>query len=514
MNKRRFLGNAVLMAFVHMLLRFVSVRFNAFVSARIGAEGMGLISLLMSVYGLSVTLATSGVHLAAVRLSARAVAESEKEEYRHGSARLRRVMRGCALYSLLFGVGAAVLLFLFSEAIGTHLLGDVRTVPSLRVLALSLPAISLASALNGYFTAVRKVYKNALISLAEQFVKITLTSALLLLITPAGIEYACLAVIGGGAVAEGLSLLAALCLYFSDKTRQRKGNPLPRTSAFAEVFRTAFPVAVGAYARQGLLSAEHLSIPRGFRKHGASASSALASYGVLHGMVYPLILLPSAVLSAFAGLLIPEFTHWQAQNSGDTIRHAAEKVLKTSLAFAIGTAGIFLSFSYSIGESLYPGTEASLQLARIAPLIPVMYLDTAVDGMLKGLGEQVYCMRVNIADSLCCLILVWILLPRYGLAGYFLVQYICEILNASLSVHRLLQITEMRPRVGSWVIRPLLCVIAATSVIHFLSGFPAVPLIGAGGYAGARLIAAVFLYLAALLLAEKGRFFYKKRLCP
>ena len=264
------------MAFVHMLLRFISVRFNAFVSARIGAEGMGLISLLMSVYGLSVTLATSGVHLAAVRLCARAIAESEKEGYKYGSARLRRVMRGCAVYSLLFGVGAALLLFVSSEAIGTHLLGDARTVPSLRVLALSLPAISLASALNGYFTAVRKVYKNALISLAEQFVKITLTSALLLLVTPAGMEYACLAVIGGGAVAEGMSLLAAVCLYLSDKTRRNKGTTISQTSALGEVFRTAFPVAVGAYARQGLLSAEHLSIPRGFRQHGASAASALA----------------------------------------------------------------------------------------------------------------------------------------------------------------------------------------------------------------------------------------------
>ena len=94
MNKRRFLGNAVLMACVHMLLRFISVRFNAFVSAKIGAEGMGLLSLLMSVYGLSVTLATSGVHLAAVRLCTRALTESEEEGFCFGSARTKRVMRG------------------------------------------------------------------------------------------------------------------------------------------------------------------------------------------------------------------------------------------------------------------------------------------------------------------------------------------------------------------------------------------------------------------------------------
>ena len=197
---RRFLYNAVLLAVVNIVLRLIGVSFNTFVTAKVGAEGMGLLTLVMSVYGLSVTVAASGVNLAAVQLTARALAESEKKNFHCGSARLRRVMRGCVSYSLLFGIGASVILFTLSDGIGTHLLGDARTVPSLRVLALSLPAISLSSALAGYFTGVRRVYKNAIVSVVEQFVKITLTATVLLLLAPAGIEYACLAVVGGGAV--------------------------------------------------------------------------------------------------------------------------------------------------------------------------------------------------------------------------------------------------------------------------------------------------------------------------
>ena len=244
---RRFLYNAVLLALVNIALRMITVSFNTFVSAKVGAEGMGLLTLVMSVYGLSVTVAASGVNLAAVRLTARALAESEEEKYVHGSVRLRRVMRGCVIYSLCFGIGAAVVLFASSDAIGTHLLGDGRTVPSLRVLALSLPAISLSSALAGYFTGVRRVYKNAIVSVAEQFVKITLTACTLILFAPAGIEYACLAVVGGGAVAEGGSLLLAWILYRWDSLRCKKGKSPALPPAFPQVFCTAFPVAVGAY---------------------------------------------------------------------------------------------------------------------------------------------------------------------------------------------------------------------------------------------------------------------------
>lgn len=491
---RRFLYNAVLLALVNIALRMITVSFNTFVSAKVGAEGMGLLTLVMSVYGLSVTVAASGVNLAAVRLTARALAESEEEKFVHGSVRLRRVMRGCVIYSLCFGIGAAVVLFASSDAIGTHLLGDGRTVPSLRVLALSLPAISLSSALAGYFTGVRRVYKNAIVSVAEQFVKITLTACTLILFAPAGIEYACLAVVGGGAVAEGGSLLLAWILYRWDSLRCKKGKSPALPPAFPQVFRTAFPVAVGAYARQGLVSAEHLAIPWGFRKNGASSAEALASYGTLHGMVYPLVFFPSAVLSAASGLLVPEFAEFHARGEREKIRSAAAGVMRLSLLFSIGVSGIFISFAYEIGSGLYPGTDAADLLARIAPLIPVMYLDSAVDSMLKGLGEQVYCMRVNIVDSLCCLVLVVLLIPRFGLMGYFLTQYLCELLNTTLSITRLLQVTDLRPRLGQWVFYPLFCVIAATSAVRFLSAIPAVPLVGAGGYPAARIAAAILLY--------------------
>ena len=126
---RRFLYNAVLLALVNIALRMVTVSFNTFVSAKVGAEGMGLLTLVMSVYGLSVTVAASGVNLAAVRLTARALAESEEEKFVHGSVRLRRVMRGCVGYSLLFGIGAAVVLFAFFSF--SALAGARDVVPSL-----------------------------------------------------------------------------------------------------------------------------------------------------------------------------------------------------------------------------------------------------------------------------------------------------------------------------------------------------------------------------------------------
>ena len=487
-----FFANAVLLASANVILRLISVAFNAYVSEKVGAEGMGLFTLVMSVYGLAVTVATSGVHLAAVRLTAEAEVS--------GISR-RTVVRGCVLYSLLFGIFSGVTLFALSAPIGTYLLGDARTVPSLRVLAISLPAISLSTALAGYFTGVRRVYKNVIVSVSEQFVKIALCSALLLLIAPAGVEYACLAVVGGSAIAEGTSFLCSLVLYLTDSGR-RGGIRKAEASPFRRTASIAFPVAVGSYARQGLLTAEHLAIPWGLKRSGASASAALASSGVLHGMVFPLILFPSAVLGAFSGLLVPEFTEAHERSDTAHIKRMAEKVLRTSLLFSLGVSGIFLSFAHEIGTGMYPGTDAGTFLSLLAPLIPVMYLDSSVDAMLKGLGEQLHCMKINMADSAVSLALVFLLLPRFGIMGYVAVLYICELMNAALSISRLLEVTGLHFRIGRWIVKPIVNVILATSVVRLLSAYGAVPLIGTGGSAWARIAAVTVLY--ALLTAVTG----------
>ena len=73
-----------------------------------------------------------------------------------------------------------------------------------------------------------------------------------------------------------------------------------------------------------------------------------------------------------------------------------------------------------------------------------MYTDMTVDGCLKGLGEQVYSMGINILDALLGLLLVWWLLPKYALAAYIGIIYFTEILNFALSLARLKKVTSLR----------------------------------------------------------------------
>lgn len=487
--------NAMLLTAATLLMRTVGVSFQVFISNRVGAEAMGLFSLMSGVYGFALTLATSGIHLGVTHVVVDAIGKQQPE-------RIRPAMFRAVLYALTLGVGASVLLVAFAESIGTVWLKDARTVVSLRLFGISLPFIALSSALGGYFTAVRRAYQNAATQVFEQAVKIGTTMYLLALCVPRGIEETCCALVLGGTLAELASFLFAWLLYVIDRKRHFRQNGSIKNSRAEgrKLLKIAIPVAMTAYVRSGLVTLEHILIPEGLRGSGNSHAAALAAYGSIQGMALPIILYPAALISSFSGLLVPELAECNVQGKPRRIRYMISRVWSLSLLFSIGVAGVLICFSTEIGNALYPNTEAGNYIRMLAPLIPIMYVDTATDAMMKGLGEQVYSMNINIVDALLSVILVWLLIPRMGIWGYLITIYFSELFNTVLSITHLLSISKTPVRLLKWVYKPLLCIIGATCLVRAVLHFTSLSISNRALSIIAHCLITVAVYLLLLLL--------------
>ena len=492
-HAKQIFWNALLLTGAGLLVRTVGVWFQVLISNRAGAEAMGLFSLMAGVYGFSLTLATSGIHLGVTRVVVDSIGHDMPEK-------VCPAMRRAVLYALFFGIFSSALLFLFAEPIGLHWIRDARAVPSLRLLGITLPFISLSSAFGGYFTAVRRAYKNACVQVLEQGIKIGATMLLLAALAPADVKSVCCALVLGGTVAECGSCLVDLFLYLADRRRNYPSDTGDGRAEGRKLLRITVPIALTTYLRSGLLTVEHLLIPEGLRNSGASHKAALIAYGSIHSMAMPVILYPAALIASFSGLLVPELAESAAQNRQKRIRYMISRVWGLSMMFSIGVSGILICFSGEIGEALYPGTDVGFYIRILAPLIPVMYVDTATDAMLKGLGEQLYSMNINIADALISVLLVLILTPRYGIWGYLVTVYFSEFFNTVCSITRLLIISKPSVRLLKWVYKPLLSVVGATVVLHlFLRRFPCrVPSLALS--ACLHCLAALGLYLLFLFL--------------
>ena len=485
----RYLKNAIVLVGASLFMRSVSLFFNAYVSGKIGAEGMGLFSLVMSVYGFAVTFATSGINLAVTRLVAEAIGEGKEGE-------VRAVLRRSVLHALFFGGVASLTVFLFAEQIGVGLLGDARTVPSLRLLAVSMLPIALSSVFSGYFIAVRRVSRNAATQLFEQGARIFLTVYGLIALAPAGLTYACLALVGGSAIAEFLSFFFLFMQYLLDRKKHMKRAPcVAREGLWGRIFHISLPVAFSAYVRSGLVTVEHILIPFCLSLGGAPRAEALASYGIIHSMAIPVILYPTAISSAFSGLLVPEMAEAQARGEVRRVQYMTERALGATLLFSMLSAGVLCASAAEIGELFYGSAEAGRYIRLMAPVAVIMYLDTTVDSILKGLGYQVYSMAVNISDSALSILLVLLFLPRMGAEGYVLVVCLAELYNFAMSLLRLHRAVPFRAPLVRILLYPFLSVVGATMLSNLF-----LPYTGGALSLTLHIAVALMLYLGFLFL--------------
>jgi stage V sporulation protein B len=240
----------------------------------------------------------------------------------------------------------------------------------------------------------------------------------------------------GMTLTELCVFLIAFIQYIFDKKKHFKHKCISEDH-FTSVVTMALPLALSAYIRSALLTLEHTIIPKRLEKSGESHSNAISLYGILHGMALPVLLYPMVTISSFAGLLVPEFSESLAKGENEKMKKITEDALSLTLSYAVATSVLLYVFSEEIGLLLYNSNTAGYYVALMCPVIPIMYLDHVTDFILKGIGEHVYSMWVNITDSILSIGLVFVLIGKMGISGYALVIVIMEGYNFILSRARL-----------------------------------------------------------------------------
>lgn len=464
MNRNNsFIKNGTILATATLAIRLTGVAYSAYLSNRIGAEITGLNSLINSVYAFALTLALSGVNIAATRLTAQAVGL-------RSDRLLRDSVRHCLRYALAFGFAAAFLLFILSGVMSEKVLGNAAAYAPLRILSFSLPFISVSSALNGYFSAVGRVHYCAIEMAAEQLVRIAGTAYFLGSSGTENAASACTGIAAGALIAESVSCLVIYLLYEIDITRHYTKHGENEGHLTKKLLEITMPVAVSSWLRTALRSAEHILIPKGLTKSGQNGSNALSLYGVINGMALMVVLFPATVLSSFTGLLVPELSREAAAGNNGRCGQIISKATSAALMFSMGTAAILFSASHSLGEAIFPGKGAGEYIMILSVLVPVMYMDTTVDFMLKGLGEQFYVMKVNILDSGLGVLFSLFVIPILGIRGYILSIFFSETVNAFLSAVRLVKCAELRIHSLKHLLFPFFSGICAYTASSLLSG--------------------------------------------
>ena len=439
MKKTIFIKNAMILTVSSLILRFAGIIFKVYITRLIGSEGVGLYQLVFSFYMLASTFATSGISTAVTRLVTEEMALGSKK----GTL---QIFKRAIQLTLIIALVSLCLVFFGAEFIAKNIIGDIRSLPALKILPFSLPFMGISSCIRGYFIARRRVTPNALTQIFEQGVRIVAVLFLVKKFISKGLAAACSAVLLGDTIAEGFSCLVLyLCYKVSQKTlNSLKGRPNPPFGVIKELTRIALPITSGRYLNTALRTAENVLVPKNLSRYPLSGANALSQFGMIKGMALPILFFPSTLLNSVSTLLIPEMSEAVAKNMRSTIKRLTVKVLRLTFLMSVVFGIVFFFAGKQIGMLIYDSGDVGYLLVALSPIVPFMYLDSVSDGILKGLDQQAFTFRTAISDSTIRIILILCLLPISGMKGFIGIMYFSNFLTCFLNVKRLCKVTEVR----------------------------------------------------------------------
>lgn len=439
----RYFHNAVLLTVTGLLLRGAGMIFRVVIAARVGAQGMGLYQLVFTLYNISISLATAGLGVAAARLTA----QRENQGLSPGPV----IARLCAL-ALWLGLSACVLQGLLAVPAARYWLGEESLALSLLVLAPSLPFMALAGVWRGYFLAKSRVWPNIISQLTEQALRLVLAFYLLELTLPYGDGLACAGLTLASTLSEVISCLIMGLWYRACRLPSR-----PEKGKDRQIWAILWPIQCDRLVSSGLHGAENALIPACLTIYLADRQAALGQYGALKGMALPVVFFPFSFLAALSTLLMPHITAAYTRRDYPAIGRQIHRTMTLTTIISFLAAGLCVVCGPAVGQLLYGDRQVGLYLAVLGPILPFMYVESMIDGILNGLGEQLAGLRYSLVDSVLRIGCVVALIPRYGVRGFLWMMAASNGLTCYLNVHRMLKAGHASMRWWAWVIRPLAC---------------------------------------------------------
>ncbi len=437
LKKNPFLSGTLILAATGIISRIIGFFYRIFLSQQIGEEGMGIYQLLAPVMALSFSLTCAGIQTSISKYTASYVAQKQ-----HSSG-VRVLVTGSFL-SMLLSIFATVFLYQNATWVSESFLMELRCEPLVRIYALSLPFACIHSCINGYYYGLKKSLIPSVSQLTEQLTRVGSVYAIYTYSTYMHAEPSIAVTMLGiliGEICSGVLSVIALYIHLGKLRHAKLLVPLQNLSSYFhhayELMRMAVPLAANRLVLNFLQSVEAVQIPGRLVMHGMSKSTALANYGVLTGMTYPLILFPCAITSSVSVLLLPYISEAGAKGDYRKIRSAIKKSIFACLLIGSFFCVLFLFFGPFLGDFLFHSKLAGTYIQILSIACPLLYLSGILTSILHGLGKAFPAFCINTCSLVLRLCFVIFLIPRIGMFGYLLGIFISELLLIALMLSAL-----------------------------------------------------------------------------
>ena len=407
------LKGTFLLSTAGVLCKIAGFFYKIFLARTIGAQEIGRFNLCFPLCTLCVTLSAGGIATVLSRLTAQYTAQKETQKE-------QRFLLASMIGSLLFSLFCSFLLYYNASFLALRILQNEACTPLLRILSSTIPLAALHACISGYFIGKKQVSVPALSHIFEQVIRIAsvLFFYSLFLASQKRPDGTVMAL---GQLAGELSSGFFCLLFLLLKT------PFPqkmRLSSFPRELGNVFRLSAALNGSRVVLclfqAAEASLLPVLLVHFGMTDSDALALYGILSGMVLPLLLFPTALTSSVSTLLLPVVSEAHTLRQPKKIQVTVRASLSGGLLLGLYFFMLFFLFGGDLGTLLFSNASAGTCIRQFSFLCPLLYVSTILVGILHGLGKTTAASLSGMLSLGLRLLLLLMLIPRFGLLGYLL----------------------------------------------------------------------------------------------
>lgn len=372
----------------------------------IGAEGLGIYQICLSVFAVFLTAASSGVPVTVSRLMAKSEASKD------ASGKNAAVTAG-VVATLIFTVPIAVILFFGKNLLG-FLFTDDRCV---NVFVLLLPGLILTSVyavIRGSFWGNKQFLPYSVIELAEDAVMVVLGCILVYGVTDpvAGAERAAIAVL----VSYVFSFAVSLFWYF-----KKGGRFVSPKSQLKPLFASSLPITAMRTSTSVLNSAVAILLPvLLMNAYGLTNSEAISLYGVAIGMSVPILFIPSSLIGSISVVIAPELSENFYKNKTELVKFDVEKSLKAAIFIASVLIPVLFVAGDEIGEFLYSNELSGEIIQNCAFILLPMCLSMITTTILNSMNCEKRTLFYYAFGAAAMLLCIGVLTKYVGVYSYMI----------------------------------------------------------------------------------------------
>ena len=413
---------AAVVTVMSVIERFVGFIYRIYLSRALGAEGLGIYQIALSIVGVLVTLSASGIPITVSRLML-------KERANDNAVGEADVISAGIMTSLIISVPVVVCLYLFRDKI-SFIFADERCYD---VLVLILPGVVLTgvyAGIRGYFWGNRYYFTYSLIELIEEISMVVIGVLLINRATGVfdGAKKAGIAVFISYIISFCLSSLVFVIRSGRLTNPIRKLKPLIVSSSPITAMRTLTSLVSSLVA---------IVLPMRLIEYGATSAKALSDFGEMSGMAMPLLFMPSTFIGSIALVIVPEISDAFYNGRKEELVKNCERAFSCCVIIAALLIPSFIGCGVDIGRIVYSNENAGVYLCVAAIVMLPMSVHLITNSLLNSVSKERFTL-VNYVIGALLMFLCVFFLPKYvGVYSLVIGHFVSYVFMSALNIFAL-----------------------------------------------------------------------------